>query len=250
MNNLNVTLNCRITLRRTRRYLASLLSQSREVPEALHREAEVPWDAVGEERGEVKEDERSRVERKIHEEVWLSRLKPYLEKVRSPLPVGAPRCRVAGVVRARVVGVEVAAGGFEELVWQEGKRSRNIMRSELAAANCVKAWLAQNGYVIREDYASVPRPFDKVVAKGGQIYVVEVKGKWVGRRDDPISFTANEIDFASRFPDRYIVCIAYTDGDRCVELTCQHFAQFQKEWVLETVRGIEYKYNARRRQDS
>jgi superfamily II DNA or RNA helicase len=230
--------------------LASPLSRSREVPEALYREAEVPWDAVEEERGEVKEDERSQVERKIHEEVWLSRLKPYLEKVRSLLPIGAPRYRVAGVVRARVVGVEVAAGGFEELVWQEVKRSRNIMRSELAAASCVKAWLAQNGYAVREDYASVSRPFDVVVAKGGQIYVVEVKGKWVGRRDDPISFTANEIDFASRFPDRYIVCIAYTDGDRCVELTCQPFARFQKEWVLETVRGIEYKYNARRRQGS
>jgi len=230
--------------------LASPLSRSREVPEALYREAEVPWDAVEEERGEVKEDEQSQVERKIHEEVWLSRLKPYLEKVRSLLPIGAPRYRVAGVVRARVVGVEVAAGEFEELVWQEVKRSRNIMRSELAAASCVKAWLAQNGYAVREDYASVPRPFDMVVAKGGQTYVVEVKGKWVGRRDDPISFTANEIDFASRFPDRYIICIAYTDGDKCVELTCQHFAQFQKEWVLETVRGIEYKYNARKRQGS
>jgi len=110
MNNLNVTLNCHITLRRTRRHLASLLSQSKKVPEALHREAEVPWDAVEEERGEVKEDKRSQVERKIHEEVWLSRLKPYLEKVRSLLPIGAPRYRVAGVVRARVVGVEVAAG--------------------------------------------------------------------------------------------------------------------------------------------
>ena len=59
--------------------------------------------------------------------------------------------------------------------------------------------------------------------------MVEVKGKWVGRRDDPITFTANEIDLASRFPDRYIVCIAYTDGDRCAELTRQPFAQFQKE---------------------
>jgi hypothetical protein len=84
-----------------------------------------------------------------------------------PSPIGAPRCRVVGVVRARVTGVEVAAGGFKELVWQEVKRSRNIMRSELAAAGCVKAWLAQNGYAVREDYASVPRPFDMVVAKGG-----------------------------------------------------------------------------------
>jgi hypothetical protein len=35
-----------------------------------------------------------------------------------------------------------------------------------------------------------------------------------------------------------------------VELICQPFAQFQKEWVLETVRGMEYKYNARKRQES
>ncbi|NAZ33309.1 MAG: DEAD/DEAH box helicase family protein [Pyrobaculum sp.] len=229
--------------------LASPLSRSREVPEALYREAEVPWDAVEEERGEVREDERSQLERKIHGEVWLSRLKPYLEKVRKTdlLPIGEPQYRVVGIARARVVGLEVVAGGFEDFVWQEVRRSRNIMRSELAAVNCVKAWLAQSGFAVREDYASVPRPFDMVVAKGRETYVVEVKGKWVGRRDDPISFTANEIDFASRFPDRYIICIAYTDGDKCVELTCQPFTQFQKEWALETVRGIEYKYNARRR---
>ena len=49
--------------------LASPLSRSREVPETLYREAEVPWDVVEEERGEVKEDEQSQVERKIHEEV-------------------------------------------------------------------------------------------------------------------------------------------------------------------------------------
>ena len=88
--------------------------------------------------------------------------------MRSLLPIGVPRYRVVGVVRARVVVVEVAAGGFEELVWQEVKWSRNIMRSELAAASCVKAWLAQNGYTVREDYASVRRPFDMVVAKGGR----------------------------------------------------------------------------------
>jgi superfamily II DNA or RNA helicase len=229
--------------------LSTPLSRSREVPEALYREAEVPWDAVEEERGEVKEDERSQVERKIHEEVWLSRLRPYLEKMRNMglLPVGTPQYRVVKVVRARVVGHEAAEGDFEELVWQEVKRSRNIMQSELAAVNCVKTWLAQNGFVIKEDYASVPRPFDMVVARGREIYMVEVKGKRVGRRESPISFTANEIDFASRFPDRYIICVAYTDGDRCVELICQPFAQFQKEWILETVRGIEYKYNARKK---
>ncbi len=228
--------------------LATPLSRSREVPEALYREAEVPWDAVEEERGGVREDERSAVERKIHTEIWLGGLKSYLEKVRMLIPIREPSYRVTYVARARVVGFEMPLGGFDELVWQEVRRSRNVMRTELAAVSCVKAWLGQNGFVVKEDYASVPRPFDMVVTKGGVTYVVEIKGKWVGRREDPISFTANEIDFASRFPDRYIICIAYVDGDKCVELACQPFAQFQKEWVLETVRGIEYRYNARRRQ--
>ncbi len=114
MNNLNVTLNCHITLGRTRRHLASLLSQSRKVPEALYREVEVPWDAVEEERGEVKEDEQSQVERKIHEEVWLSRLKPYLEKVRSLLPVGTPRYRVTG-------SLEILTGGEDLLIHRHYK---------------------------------------------------------------------------------------------------------------------------------
>jgi hypothetical protein len=86
------------------------------VPEALRREAEVPWDAVEEERGEVKEDERSQVERKIHEEVWLSRLNPYLEKVRSMglLPIGAPRYRVAG-------SLEILTGGEDLLIHRHHK---------------------------------------------------------------------------------------------------------------------------------
>jgi hypothetical protein len=96
--------------------LASPLSRSREVPEALYREAEVLWDAVEEERGEVKEDERSQVERKIHEEVWLSRLKPYLEKVRSMglLPIGAPRYRVARPL-------EILTGGEDLLIHRHHK---------------------------------------------------------------------------------------------------------------------------------
>ncbi len=114
MNNLNVTLNCHITLRRTRRHLASLLSQSKKVLEALYREAEVPWDAVEEERGEVKEDERSQVEQKIHEEVWLSRPKPYLEKVRSLLPIDAPRYRVAR-------SLEILTGGEDLLIHRHHK---------------------------------------------------------------------------------------------------------------------------------
>jgi hypothetical protein len=29
------------------------------------------------------------------------------------------------------------------------------------------------------------------------------------------------------------------------EVSCTTFEEFQRRWVLETVRGIEYKYNAR-----
>ena len=102
--------------RRTKLLLASLLSQSKKVLEALRREVEVPWDAVEEERGEVKEDERSQVERKIQEEVWLSRLKPYLEKVRSMglLPIGAPRYRVARPL-------EILTGGEDLLIHRHHK---------------------------------------------------------------------------------------------------------------------------------
>jgi len=45
-----------------------------------------------------------------------------------------------------------------------------------------------------------------VVERGG--LRVEVKGKWVGRRSDPLSFTANEVGWASRFADRHIICVA------------------------------------------
>jgi len=46
-----------------------------------------------------------------------------------------------------------------------------------------------------------------VVERGG--LRAEVKGKWVGRRGDPLSFTANEVDWASRFADRHIICVAH-----------------------------------------
>jgi len=47
-------------------------------------------------------------------------------------------------------------------------------------------------------------------------YTVGVKGKWAGRRDEPLSFTANEVD------ERRI----------------------SKEVELQTERGIEYRYLA------
>jgi len=69
-----------------------------------------------------------------------------------------------------------------------------------------------------------------VVEKGG--LGVEVEGKWVGRRDDPLSFTANEVDWASRFADRHIICAA------AVGMECVPFAEFQKKWIHEEG-GIE-----------
>jgi len=70
---------------------------------------------------------------------------------------------------------------------------------------------------------------DMVVERGG--LRAEVKGKWVGRRGDPLSFTANEVDWASRFADRHIICVAYVDRGACVEVECVHFAEFQKRWI-------------------
>jgi len=40
------------------------------------------------------------------------------------------------------------------------------------------------------------------------------------------------------------VCIVYiSEGNP--EVNCVTFEEFQRMWVLETVRGLEYKYNAR-----
>lgn len=231
--------------------LRSPLSRSREVAEGVFREGAVEWDYVAVETGEVREDERDEALRKIQLEVWIE-LKRYLDLLRNYIPaLGDVEYKVTRIKRARVEGLEGAAvGGFEEIVEREVRRSKNIERTEQTAVSCVKKWLGENGYSIKYDYYSGPRPFDLVVVKDGVTYVVEIKGKWAGSRDDYISFTANEIDFASRFPSRYIICVAYVDGDRCLDLSCTPFAQFQREWVLETVRGIEYKYNARRRSSS
>lgn len=228
--------------------LKSPLSRSREIAEGVFREGAVDWDSVFVEAGEVREDERDEALRKVQMEIWMD-LKKYLESAKKYItPLGNVKYKVTQIKRARVEGLGiVAVGGFEEVVEREVRRSKNIERTESAAVSCVKKWLERNGYVVIHDYYSGPRPFDLVVLKDGVMYVVEIKGKWVGSRDDYFSFTANEIDFASKFPDRYIVCVAYVDGDRCVELRCTPFAQFQREWTLETVRGIEYKYNARRK---
>jgi len=66
-----------------------------------------------------------------------------------------------------------------------------------------------------------------VVERDGLIYTVEVKGKWVGRRGDPLSFTANEVGSV----DRHIICVAYVDRDACVEVECVPSAEFQKKWI-------------------
>jgi len=60
---------------------------------------------------------------------------------------------------------------------------------------------------------------------------------------------ANEVDWASRFADRHVICVAYVDRDACIEVECVPFAEFQKRWILQTERGIEYRYLAYRREE-
>lgn len=228
--------------------LPTPLSRSRSVQEAFYRESWVDWDVVEEDPGEVKKDEEEEVGRRWQLDFNIPLMR-YLDttfqrffRVRPVL-----ECSIRSIKRARVVkDVALGVGDFEDFVRREIRSSLYRERTERAAAMCVKSFLMREGYSIEEDYRSVPRPFDMVVRRD-VIYTVEVKGKWVGKREDPISFTANEVDWASKFADRHIVCIAYVDGDKCEEVECLLFSEFQKKWVLETVRGIEYKYNARRR---
>ncbi|MGC8542541.1 MAG: SNF2-related protein [Vulcanisaeta sp.] len=226
--------------------LPTPLSRSRNVQEVLVREGGVDWDSVEEESGDIKEDERDLIFRKVQLELWMY-LKKHLDVLAKYLPIENPSYKITLIRRARVIrsGV-IPAGGFESFVWDEVRRSINRERTELAAARCVEDWLKKNGYVIKEGYRSTPRPFDLVVEKNGTLYTVEVKGKWIMRKDEPLSFTANEIDWASKFADRHLICIAYVDNDKCEDLECVTFIEFQRKWVLETVRGIEYKYNARK----
>jgi len=234
--------------------LSTPLSRSREVREALIREVEVNWDSVETDSGEVKEDERSEIEKKVHTELWLD-LKNYLEKLQQYLAIGEPGYKIVGIVRARVRGdVQTSVKyleDFEDTVMREVRFSHLRQRTELVAAEYAKEYLLSMGYRIIEDYRSVPRPFDMVVSKGGRLFTVEVKGRWIPRErwgdryGEIISFTANEIDWASKFPSNHIVCIVYMSDGELHEVNCMTFEEFQRRWVLETVRGIEYKYNAR-----
>ena len=234
--------------------LSTPLSRSREVREALIREVEVNWDSVETDSGEVKEDERSEIEKKVHMELWLD-LKNYLEKLQQYLTIGEPGYKIVGIARARVRGdVQTSVKyleDFEDTVMREVRFSHLRQRTELVAAEYAKEYLLSMGYRIIEDYRSVPRPFDMVVSKGGELFTVEVKGRWVPRErwgdryGEFISFTANEIDWASKFPSNHIVCVVYMSDGELHEVNCMTFEEFQRRWVLETVRGIEYKYNAR-----
>jgi superfamily II DNA or RNA helicase len=234
--------------------LSTPLSRSREVREALIREVEVNWDSVETDSGEVKEDERSEIEKKVHTELWLD-LKNYLEKLQQYLAIGEPGYKIVGIVRARVRGdVQTSVKyleDFEDTVMREVRFSHLRQRTELVAAEYAKEYLLSMGYRIIEDYRSVPRPFDMVVSKGGRLFTVEVKGRWIPRErwgdryGEFISFTANEIDWASKFPNNHIVCVVYMSEGGLHEVSCMTFEEFQRRWVLETVRGIEYKYNAR-----
>ena len=233
--------------------LPTPLSKSREVREALIREVEVNWDSVETDSGEVKEDERSEIEKKVHMELWLD-LKNYLKKLQQYLAIGEPGYKIVGIARARVRGdVQTSVKyleDFEDIVMREVRFSHLRQRTELMAAEYAKEYLLSMGYKMIEGYRSVPRPFDMVVSRNGRLYTVEVKGRWVPqenwsrRYDEVVSFTANEIDWASRFPDRHIVCVVYISEGNLSEVNCVPFEEFQRMWVLETVRGLEYKYNA------
>jgi superfamily II DNA or RNA helicase len=233
--------------------LPTPLSKSREVKEALIREIEANWDSVETDSGEVKEDERSEIEKKVHMELWLD-LKNYLEKLQQYLAIGEPGYKIVGIARARVRGDMQTSvkylEDFENTVMSEIRFSHLRQRTELMAAEYAKEYLISMGYKMIEDYRSIPRPFDMVVSKGGRLFTVEVKGRWIPRErwgdryGEIISFTANEIDWASKFPNNHIVCVVYMSDGGLHEVSCMTFEEFQRRWVLETVRGIEYKYNA------
>jgi len=233
--------------------LPTPLSKSREVKEALIREIEANWDSVETDSGEVKEDERSEIERKVHIELW-SDLKNYLARLQQYLAIGEPGYKIVGIARARVRGDMQTSvkylEDFENAVMSEVRFSHLRQRTELMAAEYAKEYLISMGYKMIEDYRSIPRPFDMVVSKGGRLFTVEVKGRWIPRErwgdryGGIISFTANEIDWASKFPNNHIVCVVYMSDGGLHEVSCMTFEEFQRRWVLETVRGIEYKYNA------
>lgn len=227
--------------------LDTSLSKVRQVREALFRESEVNWDDVVEDPGEVREDESEKIARMWHMKFRV-KLNEYLRELRSYLPaLVEPQCRIESIRRARVIRSSAAVSeDFESYVWREVYTSRNREKTELTAAKCAIEYLKRLGFEIVEGYRSIPRPFD-IVVKSDKLYTVEVKGKWIGRKDDPLSFTANEIDWASKFPDRHIICIAYVDGDKCVDVQCMTFLEFQKSWILMTIRGLEYRYNAMRK---
>jgi len=229
--------------------LPTPLSRSRTVQEAVYREAQVDWDSVEEEPGEVKEDEKSTISYLVTRHV-LQPLRRYVSEASSYAPLPADvSIRITSIRRARVEGYAAVGTDFEALVQRELNASRLRAMTELAAAKCAERKLRELGFRVVHSYESVPRPFDMVVERGGLKYTVEVKGKWVGRRDDPLSFTANEVDWASRFADRHIICVAYVDRDACVEVECVPFAEFQKRWILQTERGIEYRYLAYKREE-
>ncbi|MCG2870388.1 MAG: DEAD/DEAH box helicase [Vulcanisaeta sp.] len=228
-------------------------SESREVKEALIREIEVNWDSVEPDSGEIEEDERRKIERKVHIELWLN-LSNYLENLKRYLAIGKPDYKIVGIARARVRGDKQTStkylGDFENIVMSKVRFSEERQRTELMAAEYAKEYLLSMGYEIVEDYKSVPRPFDMVVSKDNKYFTVEVKGRriprerWNNRYGEIISFTADEIDWALRYPSRHIVCVAYISDGGLHEASCMTFEEFQRRWTFETIRGI-VKYDAR-----
>jgi len=82
--------------------LPTPLSRSRTVQEAVYREAQVDWDNVAEEPGEVKEDEKSAVSYLVTWHV-LQPLRAYVAEASSYAPIPADMSiRITSVRRARV----------------------------------------------------------------------------------------------------------------------------------------------------
>jgi len=107
---------------------------------------------------------------------------------------------------------------------------------EVKAVECVTAWLKESGFKIVQGYQRLPGPFDLVVERDGVVFTVEVKGKSADRADEPIIFTASEIEWARNYADYHIVCVAYVEKDgKCREVECTPFSKLQRPWIVEDV---------------
>jgi len=222
--------------------LPTPLSRSRTVQETVYREAQVDWDSVAEEPGEVKEDEKSTISYLVTRHV-LQPLRAYAAEASSHAPLPADVS-----IRITPTRRSTPPWALEAPVQRELNASRLRAEAGVAAAKCAEREL---GFRVVHPYGGGP---STRWWRGGLKYTVEVKGRWVGRRGGPLSFTAddveakgksadksnepilfteNEIEWAREHPDTYLIYVAYVDGDQCTDVKYFTFAEFQKEWNLQ-----------------